>query len=61
MIIETRPVSGISNFPIRYDPAVYEEQEGPIQTSLFASLNQRPSLDEDVSEDLAESNGEESQ
>lgn len=60
MIIETLPVSGISDFAIRYDPAVYEEQEGPIQTSLFASLNRQPSLDEDVSETLAESNGEES-
>jgi hypothetical protein len=40
MTIEAIPTIGIANFAIPSDPAVYDEPEQPIQTSLFASISQ---------------------
>jgi hypothetical protein len=50
VIIELLPTFGIADFSIPYDPAVYEEEEEAVQTSLFAFLNQQNGLDEDEEE-----------
>jgi hypothetical protein len=50
VIIELLPTFGIADFAIPYDPAVYEEEEEVVQTSLFAFLNQPNGLDEDEEE-----------
>jgi len=46
LVIELLPTFGIAEFAIPYDPAVYEEEEEPVQASLFAFLNQRNGFDE---------------
>ena len=58
LIIRTLPVSGISEFAIPYDPAVYEEPAGPMQTSLFASLTRQAKIDEDKDEAFPNSDDE---
>ena len=58
MVIETLPVSGISDFAIPYDPAIYEEPQGPEQTSLFASLNQLAGIEEEGEVDFPNSEEE---
>jgi hypothetical protein len=51
VIIELLPTFGIADFAIPYDPAVYEEDEEAVGTSLFAFLNQQASPEEEPDEE----------
>jgi hypothetical protein len=51
VIIELLPTFGIADFAIPYDPAVYEEEEEAVETSLFAFLNQQDSFEEERGEE----------
>lgn len=53
MIIEAIPSFGISDFAITYDPATYQEEELPVQGSLFSFLNQQYMID-DIDDEFEE-------
>lgn len=53
LVLETMPSIGLAEFAILYDPALYEEPEQPVQSSLFASLGQLDNSVDEVDEGVS--------